>query len=99
MKLVMFFGLIALSLVASIIVCLHDFKNNNKPMMTIFKGIIINLIILGLGSIWWFLTETDGISQGIGIMIYAGSIAGITIIDVIFILVYQRISNQHFLKK
>ncbi|MEN2767548.1 hypothetical protein [Ornithinibacillus xuwenensis] len=30
-----------------------------------------NLIIFTIASVWWVLTETDGISQGLGIHYYS----------------------------
>lgn len=87
MKLIIFFGLIGLSLLSSLICGRNDIKNKKKPVTAIIKGLLINIVILGLGSIWWFLTEHDGISQGIGVTIYLGSIVGISLIDIIFIYV------------
>ena len=54
------------------------------------KAIVLNVIVLGSGSIWWFLTETDGVSQGTGVLIYLGSFAGITLINLIFVSVWSR---------
>ena len=89
MKLIVFFALIVLSFIGSLLFSRNDFKKKNKPSLTIIKAIVINFIVLGLGSIWWFLTETDGISQGIGVLIYLGSFVGITIVNIIFIYVWS----------
>jgi len=85
MKLVVFWGLILLSLFGSLLLCWNNLKNDKKPLKAIINAIIVNIVILGLGSIWWFITESDGISQGIGIMIYLGSIVGISLIDTVVI--------------
>jgi hypothetical protein len=59
-------------------------------VMASIKAIFINFMILGLGSIWWFLTETDGLSQGIGIMFYFGSMVVLSIINMISISIFAR---------
>lgn len=90
MKLVVFWGLIFLSLFSSLALGWNNLKNDKKPMKAIIKAIIVNIIILGIGSIWWLLTESDGISQGIGIMIYLGSIVGISLIDTVVIYIGKK---------
>ena len=89
MKLIIFFGLIVFSLLGSLILSKKDLKYRKKPVVAITIALLVNIVILGLGSIWWFLTETDGISQGIGVMIYLGSIAGISLIDMFFIYIWN----------
>ncbi|MEH6957623.1 hypothetical protein [Neobacillus drentensis] len=89
MKLIIFFGLIVFSLLGSLILSKKDLKYRKKPVVAITKALLVNIVILGLGSIWWFLTETDGISQGMGVMIYLGSIAGISLIDMVFIYIWN----------
>ncbi|PEQ88199.1 hypothetical protein CN481_20020 [Bacillus sp. AFS006103] len=89
MKLIIFFGLIVFSLLGSLILSKKNLKYKKKPVVAITKALLVNIVILGLGSIWWFLTETDGISQGMGVMIYLGSIAGISLIDMVFIYIWN----------
>lgn len=95
MKLIIFFGLIVLSLFVSLIFSRNDLKNNNKPVTAFIKALLINITILGSGCIWWFLTETDGISQGIGVMIYLGSILGLSLIDMIFIYFWNGFASTN----
>ena len=83
MKLVMFFGLMIVSLVMSLLlgrILLKRYNNLRKPLLL---SILTNIVILGLGSIWWFLTETDGISQGLGVLFYCIAMAVIAVIDLI----------------
>jgi hypothetical protein len=89
MKLIIFFGLIVFSLLGSLILSKKDLKYRKKPVAAITKALLVNIVILGLGSIWWVLTETDGISQGIGVMIYLGAIVGISLIDMVFIYIWN----------
>jgi hypothetical protein len=70
MKLAVFYGLIWLSLLGSLFLGKRDLFKRKKVVTTIIKAILFNIIILGLGSTWWFLSETDGLSQGIGVLIY-----------------------------
>ena len=93
MKLIIFFGLIVFSLLGSLILSKKDLKYRKKPVVAITKALLVNIVILGLGSIWWFLTETDGISQGIGVMIYLGSFVGISLIDMVFIYVWNGLTR------
>ena len=92
-KLIIFFGLIVFSLLGSLILSRKDLKYRKKPVAAIIKALLVNIVILGLGSIWWFLTETDGISQGIGVMIYLGSFVGISFIDMVFIYVWNGLAR------
>ena len=92
-KLIIFFGLIVFSLLGSLILSRKDLKYRKKPVAAIIKALLVNIVILGLGSIWWFLTETDGISQGIGVMIYLGSFVGISLIDMVFIYVWNGLAR------
>ncbi|MDR7240843.1 hypothetical protein [Neobacillus drentensis] len=93
MKLIIFFGLIFFSLLVSLILGRKDLKDKKKPVTAIIKALLVNIVVLGLGSLWWFLTETDGISQGIGVMIYLGSIIGISLIDMVFIYVWNGLAR------
>ena len=93
MKLIIFFGLIVFSLLVSLLLGRKDLKNNKRPVTAIIKALLVNIVVLGVGSLWWFLTETDGISQGIGVMIYLGSIVGISLIDMVFIYVWNGLAR------
>lgn len=90
MKLIIFLGLIVVSFCASLVYGINDLKYTMTPLSAIFKTLIINITILGSGSIWWFVSETDGISQGIGVMIYLGSIVAIVLIMTVIIFVYNK---------
>jgi hypothetical protein len=90
MKLIVFWGLILLSLFASLVLGWNNLMNYEKPMKAIIKAITVNIIILGIGIIWWILTESDGISQGIGVMTYLGSIIGILLIDAVVIYIWKK---------
>ncbi|SMQ77505.1 hypothetical protein SAMN05444673_2834 [Bacillus sp. OV166] len=92
MKLIIFFGLIVFSLLVSLILGRKD-SNKKRPVTAIIKALLVNIVVMGLGSLWWFLTETDGISQGIGVMIYLGTIIGISLIDMVFIYVWNRLER------
>jgi len=94
MKLIVFFGVIILSFLFSTAVIRNGLRNKNRPSHTIFKAAIVNLVVLGSGSLWWFLTETDGISQGIGLWILAGSFAATMLVNVVHLL-----SRRHGIAK
>lgn len=93
MILVIFFGLIVLALVSSLLFGWKKIKNKEKLVPVIVKAIFINFLILGSGSAWWFLTETDGISQVIGVMIYLGSFAVISLINIVIIYLWNCFEN------
>jgi drug/metabolite transporter (DMT)-like permease len=94
MKLVAFLGLIGLSLIGSLILGKRDLNKHKKTVTAIVKAILLNVIILGLGSIWWYQTESDGISQGIGILIYISSMIAISLIDVIIFYIWTIIKRK-----
>ena len=84
MKLILFFAIIVFSLIISIIFTKNDL-NKDKYKSIVIKLIIVNGIILGISSLWWFLTETDGISQGVGVIINLVSFTSILIINIIYL--------------
>ena len=84
MKLILFFAIIVFSLIISIIFTKNDL-NKDKSKSIVIKLIIVNGIILGISSLWWFLTETDGISQGVGVIINLVSFTSILIINIIYL--------------
>ncbi len=96
MKLILFCGLILLALITSIIFSLNNYRNSKRAIKSIIKALLINLIILGIGSIWWVITESDGISQGIGVTIYLGSIIGISLINTVIILLLKNSDKSNY---
>jgi hypothetical protein len=94
MKLVAFLGLIGLSLIGSLILGKKDLNKHKKILTAIVKAIFLNVIILGLGSVWWYQTETDGISQGIGILIYISSMIAISLMDVIVFYIWAVLKKK-----
>ncbi len=90
MKLVIYFGLIIVSLITSVLLGRVQMKRSNKFWLAFLTAFLLNVAILGLGSIWWFLTETDGISQGLGVLIYCISMGVIGIVDLIVLSVMKE---------
>jgi len=62
------------------LILLKKYNNIRKPLLL---SILTNIVILGIGSVWWFLTETDGISQGLGVLYYCIAMAVIAVINLI----------------
>jgi hypothetical protein len=90
MKLVIYFGLMFFSLVVSFILgkfLLGKTKHVGKSILIAF---LANVMILGLGCFWWFMTETDGISQGLGMLYYSIAMGVIGIIDLIALIVLKN---------
>lgn len=83
MKLVIFFGLMIVSLLISLLLGLILLKKYNNIRKPLLLSILTNIVILGIGSVWWFLTETDGISQGLGVLYYCIAMAVIAVINLI----------------
>jgi hypothetical protein len=90
MKIVFYFGLIVMALFISVMVGVFLIKKTRSLWAAFFMSYLLCFIILGSGSIWWFMTETDGISQGIGVLIYGIALAGIGIINLLFCFHYYR---------
>lgn len=83
MKLILFFLLIGFVTSGSLIFEKISIRKNKKPIITILSSISMNLVILGIGGAWWFFTETDGISQGVGVTIYFISFVVISLLNLI----------------
>lgn len=47
------------------------------------QSFLLNGLILGIASMWWFFTEIDGISQALGILYYSIALVVISIINII----------------
>jgi hypothetical protein len=89
MKLVIYFGLMIVSLIVSLFSGHVQMKRTNRFWLSFLTAFISNILILGLGSIWWFLTETDGISQGLGVLYYCIAMGVIGIVDLIVLSVIK----------
>lgn len=70
MKLLFYIGFILLALFISICLPRVLFRMISKTQTVFIVILLVNIMILGFGSLWWFHTETDGISQGIGLIVY-----------------------------
>ncbi|WP_349408532.1 hypothetical protein [Pseudalkalibacillus sp. SCS-8] len=90
MKLVIFFGLMIVSLLVSVIWGQLQLRKTNKFWTSFITAFLLNVVILGLGSIWWFVTETDGISQGLGVLYYSIAIGVIGIINLFVMSVFKK---------
>jgi hypothetical protein len=89
MKLVVYFGLMILSLLISIKLGKIQLKKINNLLIVSLSAVFINVTILALASLWWFFTETDGISQGLGVLYYIIAMGVIGIIDIIVLSVFK----------
>ncbi|WP_449621482.1 hypothetical protein [Robertmurraya sp. Marseille-Q9965] len=89
MKLVIYFGLMVISLLVSILLGQFLLRKTKKLWIAFILSFLLNVVILGLGSVWWILTETDGISQGLGGLYYCIAMGGIGIIDLTLLLVIK----------
>lgn len=95
MKLLLFFGIIVLAIGLSVFASFYLYKKTNKLLTSWLGAVITSIIILFLGSVWWFLTETDGISQGLGILYYsiAAGILAVVNLLVITIIKHRRLAE------
>lgn len=57
---------------------------------TIFKTIILNFVILFSASVWWFFSQSDGLSQMFGIMYYGMAFLVISIINTIILWLIKK---------
>lgn len=93
MKLVIYFGLMVVSLIVSVFFGRFQLKKSKKFWISFLVAFVLNVVILSIGSIWWFVTETDGISQGLGILYYCIAMGVIGIIDLIVLSVIKSKIN------
>uniref|UniRef100_A0A1S2L4B8 Uncharacterized protein n=2 Tax=Anaerobacillus isosaccharinicus TaxID=1532552 RepID=A0A1S2L4B8_9BACI len=93
MKLFIYFGLMIISLAVSLIIGRLQMKRTEKFWIPFLSGFLLNIAILGIGSIWWFLTETDGISRGLGVLYYCIAMGVIGVVVLIVLSVLKIKSN------
>ncbi|MFC0475775.1 hypothetical protein ACFFHF_11025 [Robertmurraya beringensis] len=89
MKLILFFALMLFSLVLSLLVGRLSLKNSTNLWRPFMYSVFTNIVILGLASIWWFLTETDGISQGLGVIYYCIAMALISLVNLVVLSIFR----------
>jgi hypothetical protein len=85
-KLILFFGLIGLSLFISVFGYFFVKKKISMSQLITISFFIPSLVLAG-SSFWWFFTETDGISQMMGVLINGGAFLVIGIGNLVFYLI------------
>lgn len=83
MKLVLFFAFMLFSLLLSILIGRLSLKRSTNLWRPFMYSVLTNIVILGFASVWWFLTETDGISQGLGVIYYCIAMALISLVNLV----------------
>lgn len=81
MKLVLYFGLMVISFVLSLSLGQILLKSLNSLWKSFLLSTLLNVLLLGASSVWWVLTEVDGISQGFGVIYYCFAMMVISIIN------------------
>lgn len=81
MKLILYIGLMVLAYIASLRLGQYMLKKDHLGKSILFS-VLLNSVILGSGCMWWFLTETDGISQMLGVIYYGVALIVISVINV-----------------
>lgn len=89
MKLVLFFAFMLFSLVLSLLIGRFSLKNSTNLRRPVMLSVFTNIVILGIASVWWFLTETDGISQGLGVIYYCIAIALISLVNLVVLSIFR----------
>ncbi|MDQ0876139.1 glucuronate isomerase [Paenibacillus sp. V4I3] len=65
--------------------------NKNHKLATIISiATVINIFCLLLGTVWWWVTETDGLGQVMQIIIYAICLGVILLINVTAVIVVKK---------
>lgn len=83
MKLALFFALMFFSLFTSLLIGRFSLRGSSSLWKSFLYAVLTNIFIVGLASVWWFLTETDGLSQGLGVLYYCLALVVISIINFI----------------
>lgn len=85
---------VVVSLLLSLFYCMR--LSNHKVATIISIATVINMVCLLLGTVWWWVTEQDGIGQAIQSIIYAICFGVILLINVITVVVVKkrRITNK-----
>ncbi|SHG82672.1 hypothetical protein [Ornithinibacillus halophilus] len=77
----LFIAWIVLSLTVSLFLGLLMLRKTDELKGAFLTAVIANFITLSLAGIWWFRTETDGISQVLGVLYYGLAVVIISIIN------------------
>lgn len=78
-----------ISLIATIIFSMKFIKNNNIKK-TLFITTVINFALLSLGTLWFWLSVSDGLAQLVQFIMYCVCFGVIFTINVIIIMVINR---------
>ncbi|WP_027409733.1 hypothetical protein [Anoxybacteroides tepidamans] len=93
MRLILYWGVIVLSFGISLSVGLLQLKRKQQLFRSFFLAFFVNTAILAGGGIWWFFTETDGLSQGLGVLYYGAAAAIIAVVDLIVLSALRKTST------
>ncbi|HWO78272.1 MAG TPA: hypothetical protein VNM69_20600 [Bacillus sp. (in: firmicutes)] len=89
-RVLLYFSLMILSLIGSLFLAIFLFNKSYKLWSSFFAATIVNILILALSSYWWFATETDGISAGLGLLYNRIAIAVIAVITFVSLAVLNQ---------
>jgi hypothetical protein len=93
-KVLLFFSIMVVSLIISFLVGHKWYKREKKVWQAAIYSFLVNILILGSSSIWWFQTETDGFSQYFGVMFNCIALGIITALQAIVLLVRKFKKNS-----
>ncbi|GAA0337833.1 hypothetical protein GCM10008967_30120 [Bacillus carboniphilus] len=88
-RMIMFFGLMIISLILSIGTALWVIIKTHNFWQSTIIGTVITITILGCASYWWFETDTDGISAGLGVIYYLIAMGVTILLNFIVLSVYK----------
>ena len=78
-------------LITTLFYGIFKIKKTKNIKRTLIHTTLLNIILFILASVWWFLYESDGISQVIGVAIYGGSFIIIgTIYTIVLFMIKKR---------
>lgn len=80
---------IIISLVLTILYCMKY----SGYKLAILVAALINIICLSLGTVWWWMTEVDGLGQLVQFFIYSVCFGVIVIINIITLVTTKRRSH------
>lgn len=79
------------SLLVTLFYGIRSLKNLKKLPAILIKTTVISFVFLTLGTIWWWITEPDGIGQVIQSIIYGICFVLIIIINaIVFVMVKKK---------
>lgn len=98
MEVLLFYSSILMVLIITIGFGIFRFKHSKNIINSFLQSTILSLLLFIVLSWWWKASQTDGLSEGLGIMYYSIAFGGIIFINFIVLYVIRSKHNSSISK-